>query len=667
MKIRKVLLENFLSYRDGQFNLSSNPDSTIVIAADNGGGKTNFLLALGWCLFGSALPDSKEMLNREARRSLSIGESTESVVEVTLMVSDTEMAIIRRSKAFEKQLSDEVIGIGEDLIVTLRPINGSEVAQVVPDPHKWLERTLPSQYKGQVIFDGEELTKFFETDHKSSIRPYVENLAKLSSLETLMSKCETRKNSLRRKITQKGGKEAEDLEKELQSVLPRIDELQSDLEGLNDEYQQEKQQYDASTSLLEGESDLKALIEQEKGLLDQKAILENQIQQSRASMDSNLFSAGLSHSLLSLSEPSVSSMVKQGKDRGQYPADYDSDALKKLLSDHACICGQDLSPGSDGERRVRSIIEKSELAGEIGEAIKAVEGAVYKAQGKASAKFSSYRSDRNNFTNLKNGLKSLEEDLAKCRQRISSFKVDRGQIERIIFNRDLQRHKIEELWEKIAQKEIHLRDKKEKVERIQNSLQSLFEQKNERERLSLQAAFLERVLQQSKGLRVQILEMVRQQLEASVRDSYNKLKNGTYSVQVTEDFEVRALTVDGISQGQSQGESMILAYAFTSAVRKVLDLNLPLIIDYPFGRLGEDLRFITCDTILGLNEKLEQDFQVIMLLITETEFTQQIYEHMNPYRPQFFWMHPVDTSGKVKDKLSKIELGLPEYILEKSI
>jgi DNA sulfur modification protein DndD len=71
MLIEKIILRNFRVYYDiNELNLSVNPEKNVsVISGQNGFGKTSFLTALVWCLYGKYMPDVDERYRKEINES----------------------------------------------------------------------------------------------------------------------------------------------------------------------------------------------------------------------------------------------------------------------------------------------------------------------------------------------------------------------------------------------------------------------------------------------------------------------------------------------------------------------------------------------------------------------------------------------------------------------
>lgn len=71
MLIEKIILRNFrVYYGVNELNLSVNPEKNVsIISGQNGFGKTSFLTAMVWCLYGKYMPDVDERYRKEINES----------------------------------------------------------------------------------------------------------------------------------------------------------------------------------------------------------------------------------------------------------------------------------------------------------------------------------------------------------------------------------------------------------------------------------------------------------------------------------------------------------------------------------------------------------------------------------------------------------------------
>ena len=95
MKIFEIDICNYRQYKGENkivFSVDNDKNFTII-QGDNGGGKSNLMNAIIWCLYGDEIFKSKnnegrEIINELAIQEVSVGESAK--VSVSIMMGSTE-------------------------------------------------------------------------------------------------------------------------------------------------------------------------------------------------------------------------------------------------------------------------------------------------------------------------------------------------------------------------------------------------------------------------------------------------------------------------------------------------------------------------------------------------------------------------------------------------
>jgi DNA sulfur modification protein DndD len=168
--------------------------------------------------------------------------------------------------------------------------------------------------------------------------------------------------------------------------------------------------------------------------------------------------------------------------------------------------------------------------------------------------------------------------------------------------------------------------------------------------------FLSKALGQANTFNSEILEGVRIRLEEFVSRYFSKIKGGSLKTRISEDFEVETLTPDGIPAKLSEGEKMLKAYIFSIALREVVGLSFPLIVDTPFGRLDEVNRGIVSET---LRELLGQESRhQVVFMMHDGEYTPYTKRDFDPVRPFESFLDWDGDSG-----VSSLSLGIdPDWL-----
>jgi len=157
------------------------------------------------------------------------------------------------------------------------------------------------------------------------------------------------------------------------------------------------------------------------------------------------------------------------------------------------------------------------------------------------------------------------------------------------------------------------------------------------------------------------IAQVRQELQVAISEKFSVVKAGKFRTEITESFDVLTLYEDGSKVDLSEGESMAKAYVFSLALRSVIGLNFPLIVDTPFGRLSGDFRAYLTDILTAfLGSERESENRQVIFLMTDTEYTPYSRKRFAKVEPLEFYL--AYEEGNETDK-SVLGTGIdPEWL-----
>ena len=107
-----MIIKNYRQYRDVEIKFEPNPNKNFtIIKGNNGTGKTTFLNALSWCLYGEEIHDyrddsSMDICNNKSFKLAENHSNIDVVVEMEFLDDNDERLIFRRSKTWTSQMSD---------------------------------------------------------------------------------------------------------------------------------------------------------------------------------------------------------------------------------------------------------------------------------------------------------------------------------------------------------------------------------------------------------------------------------------------------------------------------------------------------------------------------------------------------------------------------------
>jgi len=405
--------------------------------------------------------------------------------------------------------------------------------------------------------------------------------------------------------------------KKIKELSDKISQLEEKIKNLENEIElavEEKRKVDKDFEKIKEITDLltarNELEDKEKELQEQLNLLLSEIKNR---------SGKLSLVLMSDTVNNVFRYVDQRKQKGEIPSEIRKDLIEKIIADGRCLCGRDITAGSDDHRHIMEwknrtnevIIEDYML--ELWRLLSSVrnhfEDVVYNAETMLQ-RYAIIKNDvkkirmANEEINKKIGGSERDDapKLQKHRQQIE-HKIKKLEIERIRSSEDLSLSKSE--YEKLQIQ----RKEKEREEGIKNELSKRADLALET-RDALKTVYDEFTDEVKKLIGKTATEYFKELIDEQGRNTFHQIiVNDDYSIQILDRWEKPFLA--NISAGQRQIMSISFILALAKAAGK--DFEMPFFMDTPFGRLSNDHRK---NLILNIPKIAHQ----WVLLATDTEF-----------------------------------------------
>jgi hypothetical protein len=172
-----------------------------------------------------------------------------------------------------------------------------------------------------------------------------------------------------------------------------------------------------------------------------------------------------------------------------------------------------------------------------------------------------------------------------------------------------------------------------RIEDLDSSIKSATKNDKEAIQLSREVEVCKEIALAAEKIYESAIEQVRSKLERAVSQNFDKVKLGGFQTVITDDFEVLTLK-DGRKTSLSEGEKMLKGYIFSIALRDVINLNLPLVVDTPFGRLGAGFRKMVAEELASLmsggEDKNNRQLIFSMHDLEYTPLERRYFEKANP-------------------------------------
>ncbi len=634
MKIEKISISNFGVLADVEIDLTGKSGELVFLNGSNGRGKTTFQSALRWLFYGQEPSEPEKFLSNYSFQKAALGEAI--TIEVSADIAmDTEglFSSISRIQTFVKGQDGKVARVGYPFLeVKSRNSPASPHTVIVPKPEAWLEKYFPARLINFFLFDGELMQDFFEKNVKKSIEDAVKEIAGVDLFDSARTMLFNHKETLNRKISKLSGSKAEQLNVEVESQQKIVDSILADVKRETENlagYKSRKQDVIALIAKLDGLGDAPNRLAQIEIELEENL---NSFDTANQEFEIELLKVG-TNTLFIPTFKELEKQLLQAEADDCLPPKFEPARIKQLLDDEECICGSPLHAGEAKRKKLEDMIEAFSVASDVGKKLELTRRGAEQVD-------IGLKSDWR-FVQEKNAaIPRFEEKIRKLNEEKNQILIKlEGQDVNSIKQLTREQRDLDAFIEGTISSLAAFRIQNDNAQIILNRLLDDFENSSkgnaEADLLKIQANWATQLSAAASEIHGMAIQQVRERLQASVSERFSKVKKGKFETVITENFQVLTLTPDGTELPLSQGERMMKAYIFSIALREVIDLGFPLIVDTPFGRLDEFNRNELATLLSGfLLEEMTHSSRQVIFLMHDGEYTPYTMKHFKNANPK---------------------------------
>jgi DNA sulfur modification protein DndD len=587
MLIKKIKLSNFRQfYGDQTIYFSTHKDKNVtLIHAENGVGKTALLNAILWCFFNTFTPNFKDpskLINNAAKAE---GKNSYNV-EIEF---EEEGEIYSVQRGFSPLTRD-----------TFRVfiVDGGDFKEVAT-PDIFINSVIPKDMASYFFFQGEGVGSFTSKHGGNQIKEAIQKILGFTVAKNALEDVQKIKKEYS-KALQRADKDGEisriqTLIDNLEADLTRDKErLESKLQSVT-EYEEKIKKIDsqlaASNSQFVKEKHAERA-EAQKDLSDAKNTLaryeSNRIKLIKK-YAANVFAHEISFA--------VFDFIDDDEFKSAIPSPYNENLVYKILEETQCICGADISVGSEAYNRIQDLLKSASDPDQ--------ESRVTKAQAELHSikKISSQAKEELEF-NIK-GISSSSENVSKFEARLKNISLEIQGAKDIGDIKELEKRRadflsrmnddnrsIGSLQRKVQDNSALLEKKRGEVLRLQSSSSEVNKyRKLEEIAQKIQTTIEDTLKSTQENVELRIMQKVNSFLGQFVRQDYTaKMMKGSY--------DIRLYDRNNVQVAESDGQGLLLSLTFISSLielareRKNASGEIltpgaiaPFIIDAPFGVL----------------------------------------------------------------------------------
>ena len=630
MIFENLLINNFGVYSGKQnFDLSTKEKKPVIlIGALNGSGKTTFLQAIDFVLYGkfsnffySQKLSYENFLKKNINKNnYDEGAQVELIFFRKYKGKNEKFKISRNWKAIGKKIKEEFFVFIDDVYDE----------DITKDWDNFVDQILPSRVASLFFFDGEKIEQLADLEQsKGVLKKAINSLLGLEIVDQLnIDVDEFQKRSVLQLKTNEEKKNINKLKKEVDGFEDRIKEIDESIVKVEDElakkaydirelnvelsqkgisYYEKKQEYEKELQVIDEKrneisDELVKLASGDLPLLVVKKELAVMVEQSKSLLENQnkTDSQKKTNDLID----SISSFVLKNSKDDKFTKNFEKFVSDKKINETTILDNENLLPNlnyQDLNSLLNHNLDNAEK--DIKKKINTI-NKLEEEYEKISQLINKIPTD-DEIKPLINKLKEHKKDEAKLTTKKNILDEQRGQINGPLIKINIELKK--EYEKKTSQDLVNL-DKKRFVDysvRIKDVL-STFHVKA----LDFHIKRLEKL----------ILECFKSLHRKKEFIKSIKIDTSTFDLQI---FEAKNVQVD--TDILSAGERQLLAVAILWGLAKASSSAAPTVIDTPLGRLDSEHRLNLVEQYFPTASK-----QVI-LLSTDEEINQKYHKYMKPY------------------------------------
>ena len=620
MKFRKITIKNFMRYKGmNTMEFSCDPEKNVtVVMGDNTFGKTTLAQAFRWGLYGEVIDTQyakgkdKILLNKDVLASMT--NADEEIVSVEIEVQEKNIIYqFKREATFNRKfpmleakeiqhklwmrrkVENEMWGDWIDNESTNRNKSGSVEENI--------KMMFPRELSNYFLFDGERWSN--ENKSKIEIRNSISSLMGITPLVKMKEHLYNGNSksvikSLNGKISGNGQK-FDEIKNRIKYKEEQIEKWEREIEEAKKNVKLLREKIENSQNMLESNIKIEAQQKEYKKLEDDIERQQKRIKSDYADMIKIFSKDAYKYFAAPLLEEVVD-MLKSVDLEGKDIPGVTGATIDYLLEQSTCICGNHIGEKEKGYmEELRKVIYPNIIGSYVGN---------------YQEKFVDWRRETNDF---KERICEKADNIEGTKAQMEEDEETKNRLEKLIdgkinFSQERQkmrvnkRYETEEL-EKIRKNELNIGEAKRTIEEDRKDLMRETAHTAENRRIQRMIAYANALYQLTESTLKKKEEPLMDELNAIIKEKFAEMfREQEKFAQIEEDYKLH-LYYKNMGDGEpieelslSEGEIIARNFVFIVSIlelaqkkkKEALDakeesdvINLPLVLDGPFSKLGD--------------------------------------------------------------------------------
>lgn len=620
IKIDSIEIKNFRQFRSVSL-IFDEPKGVFFFTGKNGMGKSNFMNAICWCLYGVTPFESENVRAGEDKivneLAVAAGDNT---VEVSIIATIESMRYrIMRKATANTLMNPYVKNQGELRVYEMDSGNG------VPQEHPELviADLLPQSLSRLFIFDGEVIRKLFAEDYNLELRDNINKVSNVDILQRADKDIQKAIRTLEKKRTASSDDVSlkQHLEQgidndtyELENVVGRKNEIEQKLKeidiqynALNEELLAYRETEERTREKLQLEKDIK---------IDNDSIGDYQ-----KKLNEHIIKT-LPFALVAQQTIAYRDAVDTAAINKEIPPAISASILNKIIMDGKCICGTHIDETARGV--IEAIRDDSEKKDELSyltqhSILCTTKLAFLKNEAQPVLDDIEDSVDRLSMhrENLQTRLHIVEEELRKSDAFSKSGENPQVRADELKKQANYAREELGVLKQRETDLLANIETKRERIEAFISTT-------SQNEMLRAKIAALAKAQRAIGVIKSKIIQETREKIETGIIETFKLLhwKPEFKKVELDNNFYLNVVRIDDSVRNLgdlSVGERKMLGISIINALSRKLDnFDFPFFIDSP----TEELDGSVVPKVLDNLKTLSEDKQVFVMTLNKPEVTE---------------------------------------------
>lgn len=633
MRLIKIALNNFRQFYGNQkIEFASGDKNITIVFGENGKGKTGIFRALMFALYGSTHiqqdnPKEKIHLVNFIALEENPNMPVDAFVQVVFEYDNKKYELKRCVQGFKTvgEITERILD-AELNIIDEQGNYGAEPITDEAEIKRIINNILDENIKDFFLFDAEKIETLAKTDAKvkQEVKSGIVKLLQIDKLEAaiqLLKKLHS--NEKKRVLANSQNLDLNRKENEIETITEEIKNLEEIIEKKDENKISCAREIEEIKTKLSENEDVRRIQEKYNEEVNKKNLYIRMAQDKKDEIKRVLLNNG--HRLVM---KDTYRSVKKYLD--QILVDQKDlipiEVIEKSLHNLECACCRsDLSANRDLLKNIE-YLKNNFKRSELTPLVSLITSGIHDFSLEEEEVLTSISGKMKEFREIKNNIEAINKQLQRYESEIKSKAQEQENLKYLESTLKDKEALLGDLDVEIGQKKIQLSEKEKKKEAFEKELSHMLRE-NESLKIDVKVLqYMEDLKEQFERVFNEYSDEMRKKLAAEATAIFKELidrkdKDLVKKIDINGKYEIDIIGWDqiNITQDISQGQRQVVALSFITSLAKVAsggteDINFPLFMDTPFGRISGNNRDYLIDNIPNLTSQW-------ILLLTDTELS----------------------------------------------